>query len=347
MMNQQKQKNKILLTRNEIYLVIAVFAFSLGFLIFIFFSANYYVHESPYRIEIKHGQTLSQVIDTLYTHKIIPSKFNMKIISVIYGAEKKVKAGRYDIPNGLSYVKLIELLMNGSPEVQVSITLPEGIWQTEIAKILKNNFNIDSAKVIGLSSSLSFISSLGLNVNNLEGYLLPETYYFYPNSTAEEILRKLKLQMDKIFTPAIESRMYELKMNKNEILTLASIIDAESNYVKEFKTISGVYHNRLKRKMALQADPTIQYIIREKRQNRILKKDLLINSKYNTYKYAGLPPSPINNPGKDAIMAALYPEKHSYLYFVASGNGSHNFAVTQTEHEQNVIKYRQWRRTQN
>ncbi len=346
-MTKQKISAKRILSRTQFYIVALFFVFILAALLFTFYSPNYYEHESPYRIDIKHGESLTNVIDTLYEHKIIPSKLKMKIISFIYGAEKKVKAGRYDIPNGLSYVKLVELLVNGSPAEQVSVTLPEGIWQSEIAQILRENLNIDSSRVIGLSTSRSFISSLGLDTKSLEGYLLPETYYFYPNSTAEEILRKLKLQMDKIFTPVIEKRMAELKMTKHQILTLASIIDGESNLVPEFKTISGVYHNRLKIGMALQADPTIQYLIREKHKNKILRKDLLIDSKFNTYKYSGLPPAPINNPGKDAIMAALYPEKHNFLFFVANGSGGHSFSHSADEHEQNVIKYRQWRKTQN
>jgi UPF0755 protein len=198
-----------------------------------------------------------------------------------------------------------------------------------------------------LSKSKSFLNYLNLNADNLEGYLLPESYYFYSNSSAEEILTKLKQEMDNFFTPKLEARMKELRMTRKQILTLASIIDGESNLVAEFKTISGVYHNRLKRGMALQADPTVQYLIREKRKNRVLKKDLLINSKFNTYKYTGLPPAPINNPGKDAIIAALYPEKNNYLFFVADGNGGHSFSRTLNEHEQNVSKYRQWRRNQN
>ena len=346
-MIKQNISKKQFLSRSQFYIVALFFVFILAVLLFTFFSPNYYEHESPYRFDIKHGESLTNVIDTLYEYKIIPSKLKMKIISFVYGAEKKVKAGRYDIPNGLSYVKLVELLVNGYPAEQVSVTLPEGIWQSEIAQILQENLNIDSSHVIGLSTSRSFINSLGLDTKSLEGYLLPETYYFYPNSTAEEILRKLKLQMDKVFTPEIEKQMAELKMTKHQILTLASIIDGESNLVSEFKTISGVYHNRLKIGMALQADPTIQYLIRDTHKNRILKKDLLINSKFNTYKYSGLPPAPINNPGKDAIMAALYPEKHNYLFFVANGNGGHVFSRTIDEHEQNVLKYRQWRRTQN
>ena len=346
-MTTQKISAKQIFSRTQIYIVALFFVFVLAVLLFTFFSPNYYEHESPYRIDIKRGESLTNVIDTLYEHKIIPSKLKMKIISFLYGAEKKVKAGRYDIPNGLSYVKLVEILVNGSITEQVSVTLPEGIWQSEIAQILHEKLDIDSSRVIGLSTSRSFINSLGLNAKSLEGYLLPETYYFYPHSTAEEILRKLKLQMDKVFTPEIEKRMAELKMTKNQILTLASIIDGESNMIPEFKTISGVYHNRLKIGMALQADPTVQYLIRDKRKNKVLKKDLLIDSKFNTYKYPGLPPAPINNPGKDAIMAALYPEKHKYLFFVANESGGHSYSQSAGEHEQNVMKYRQWRRTQN
>ncbi|MHB8930673.1 MAG: endolytic transglycosylase MltG, partial [Melioribacteraceae bacterium] len=156
-----------------------------------------------------------------------------------------------------------------------------------------------------------------------------------------------KEEMDKFFTPKINARMKELKMTKQQILTLASIIDGESNLVSEFKTIAGVYYNRLRIGMPLQADPTVQYLIRDKHKNRIFKKDLLIDSKFNTYKYYGLPPGPINNPGKDAIMATLYPEKNNYLFFVANGKGGHIFSKTINEHELNVSRYRQWRKNQN
>lgn len=346
-MTDQQPENKSIITRNEIYLVLSFFGFVLCLLLFTFFAPNYYKQEEPILVDIRRKQTFTEIIDTLYARRIIPNKTNMKIIAFIYGAEKKIKAGRYSIPNGLSYVKLVELLIEGSTMSQVLVTLPEGIWQSELAKKLQENLGIDSSKVIELSKSRSFLSSLGLRGDNIEGYLLPETYYFNPDNTAEEILRKLKLQMDKFFTPAIEQRMKELKMTRHQVLTLASIIDGESNLVSEFKTISGVYHNRLKRGMALQADPTVQYLIRDKRKNKILTKDLQIDSKFNTYKYPGLPPAPINNPGKDAIMAALYPEKHNYLYFVANGNGGHVFSATFNEHEQNVMRYRQWRRNQN
>ncbi|MEG8947254.1 endolytic transglycosylase MltG [Rosettibacter firmus] len=341
-------KIKSLFTRNEIYLIITFFVFVLSLLIFTFYAPNYYEQASPVIIDIPRGVTLNQVIDTLYEKKLIPSKTNMKIAAIIYGAEKKIRAGRYNIPNGLNYFELIEKLINPREVIQIAVTIPEGIWQNDLAKILNEKLGIDSTEVMELSKSKSFITSLGLNVDNLEGYLLPETYYFYSNSTAEDVLRRLKKEMDKIFEDSvIIKRMKELKMNKHQILTLASIIEAESNYVAEFKKISGVYHNRLKKEMLLQADPTVQYLIRNRKNKKVYYKDLNINSRYNTYKYAGLPPSPINNPGKDAIMAALYPEKHNYLYFVANGMGQHNFSSSPSEHVQNILRYRQWLRNQN
>ncbi|MFA7228169.1 MAG: endolytic transglycosylase MltG [Melioribacteraceae bacterium] len=345
-MAQEKKTLKDAFTRKEILIVSGFFAFVLALLLFTFFSPNYYKGTGPVIIDIPNGATLTQVLDTLHSRKVIPSKLNMKIIAYLYGAEKRIKAGRYNIPNGLSYIRLVELIIEGSPVSQKLVTIPEGIWQSEVAQILKRNLNIDSARIMELSRSRSFINYLKLDQNSLEGFLMPESYYFYSNITEEEILTRLKQEMDKFFTPAIEKRMKELKMNRNEILTLASIIDGESNKVSEFKTISGVYHNRLKIGMALQADPTVQYLIREKRKNRVLKQDLLIKSKFNTYLYPGLPPAPINNPGKDAIMAALYPGKNGYLFFVADGNGGHSFSKTLNEHEINVSRYRQWRRSQ-
>ncbi|HOI30823.1 MAG TPA: endolytic transglycosylase MltG [Melioribacteraceae bacterium] len=347
MNNSFKNILKSVFSRKEMIYIVSFFFFVLGLLVFTFFFPNYHDLKEPVLVEVKKGQTLSQISDTLYQRKIIPSKINMKIAAIIYGAERKIKAGRYVIPNGLSYLQLVELLIEGSPDPEVLITIGEGIWQMDLAKLLKENFGIDSSSVIELSRSKSFLNSLGIYADNLEGYLLPETYFFYAHSAPEEILRKLASEMDKIFSDnKVIARMKELNMDKHKILTMASIIDAESNLFSEFKTISGVYHNRLKKGMLLQADPTVQYLIRDRRKNKIYFKDLEIDSKYNTYKYAGLPPSPINNPGKDAIYAALYPENHKYLYFVANGQGGHYFSTNMNDHSVNVSRYRQWRASQ-
>lgn len=336
------------LSPNEIYLISSVFGFLLGLFLFIFFTPNYFKYHTPVEFEIQQGSSLTKVIDSLVDKELVPNKTMMHIAAFMYGAETKVKAGKYKIENGLSYFGMIELLLEGSVSNQKLITIPEGIWQHNLASLVSKTFNVDSSEIIRLSNDKTFLRKLGIPDNTIEGYLLPETYYLFEDSNAEEILVKLKSEMDKIFEPdSVRLQMLKMGMNKHEILTIASIIDGESNIIDEFKRISGVYHNRLKKKIALQADPTVQYLKRHKRRrNKIYYKDLEIDSPYNTYKYAGLPPGPINNPGKEAVLAALYPEEHDFYYFVADGSGGHVFAKTLSQHNRNVNNYREWRRSQ-
>jgi len=185
----------------------------------------------------------------------------------------------------------------------------------------------------------AFISTLGLNLNSLEGYLFAEDYVVYEHSPAEELLSIFYKALNEFFVDSLEQRTRQIGFTRHEILTLASIIKGETNLEAEMPIISGVYHNRLRIGMRLQADPTIQYIL-PKGWRRLLYKDLQIDSPYNTYKYSGLPPGPINNPGAKAILAALYPEDNKYLYFVADGKGGHKFGKTLKEHNQNVRDFR-------
>jgi peptidoglycan lytic transglycosylase G len=335
------------LTRNETYFVFAVFIFVSSFLAFTFYGPNYNKTSSSINFVVPQGATFNSIIDSLYKKDIIPTKLNMKAAAFLFGIERDIKAGSYEIPDGISYISLLSLLNEGAPKEQQLVTIQEGIWQTDLAELISNEFGVEQKEFLNLCKNKKFIKSLGLNISNLEGYLLPNTYYFYKGSTSEEIIKKLSSEMNNIFKDAkVKSRMKELKMNKHQILTMASIIDGESNKVEEFNRISGVYHNRLIKRWKLQADPTVQYLARKKRKkvNRVYYKDLEIDSKYNTYMYYGLPPSPINNPGKDAIMAALYPEVHDLYFFVADGTGGHIFSKSSREHQNNVNRYRDWRR---
>ncbi len=340
------KKNK--LSKNEIYLTSSVFGFLLGLLFFIFFSPNYYLSEDPVELNIKSGSTFSSVLDSLQNKGIIRNKTFVNIAAFLLGADKNIKAGKYIIPNGLSYIDLITLLTKGSPNRQKLITIPEGIWQHKLAELLRKELNLDSAKIMKLSYDRDFLFSMGITAKTAEGYLLPDTYFLFEETNEKEILRKLKSEMDKIFeADSVIQALSKTRFNKHQILTLASIIEGESNIIDEFKIIAGVYHNRLKRGMLLQADPTIQYLKRNsKNYNRVLYKDLEIKSPYNTYIYAGLPPSPINNPGRDAVLAAIFPEENNYLYLVADGTGGHKFSETLSEHNKNVQEYRRWRSAQ-
>ncbi len=320
----------------------------IGLLLFTYCTPNYYDYNYKVGFEVAQGQTLNSVIDSLYSKKIIPSKINMKIAALLYRAERGIKAGRYEIPNGLTYFGMIELLLTGVSSPQKLVTIQEGIWQHNLAGLMRREFGVDSTRFMKLSSDKVFLHDIGIKANSAEGYLLPETYYLYDGATSREIITKLKREMDMLFEPdSVKEQMKKLGMTKHQILTLASVIDGETNISEEFTIISGVYHNRLKRGMKLQADPTVQYLIRNrKRHNRILYKDLEIDSKYNTYMYPGLPPGPINNPGKEAVMAAIFPDEHNFLFFVADGRGGHRFAKTLSQHQKNVALYRKWRRTQ-
>ncbi len=339
-------KKKPLLSDTEMYIIFSIFGFMVGLMVFIFYAPNYYKSEGPVEFEIKQGSSFTTVVDSLYSIELVKSKFFMHSAAFLYGAETNVKAGKYKIPNGLSYFDLIELLLTGSKSNQVKITIPEGIWQHNLAGLLAGKLNLDSARFMELSDDINYLQELGINANTIEGYLLPETFFIYDDSDEIETFNKLFSEMNKIFEiDSVERQMNLLEMDKHGILTIASIIEGESNIRDEFKKISGVYHNRLKKNMLLQADPTVQYLKRySPRRNKIYYKDLEIDSPYNTYKYGGLPPGPINNPGKDAVLAALFPEEHDYYYFVADGTGGHVFARTLNQHNRNVGEYRRWRR---
>ncbi len=179
----------------------------------------------------------------------------------------------------------------------------------------------------------------------MEGYLFPDSYYVYERSSPSEIIGIFYNGFKKFMTDSLQARADLMRFSVHDILTLASIVEGETNKIDEMPKIASVYLNRLDRGMKLEADPTIQYL-QPNGWKRLLYKDLKINSPYNTYLYTGLPPGPINNPGREAILAVLYPAKTNYLFFVATGEGGHNFSRTFSEHLRNVAKYRRWLRQQ-
>ena len=206
--------------------------------------------------------------------------------------------------------------------------------------------NLDSTKITILCKDSNFIKSNDINESSLEGYLFPDTYFFYVGEKPKSILKHL-IKMNKSFwtkNHLLQSK--KLNLSKHQVLTLASIIEGEAIYDSERAKISAVYHNRLNIGMRLQADPTIQYIIPDS-PRRLLNKDLKIKSPYNTYLNWGLPPGPINSPGKNSILAALYPEHNDFLYFVATGDGYHTFTTNEKDHNKAKRKLQKLRRAYN
>ncbi len=281
-------------------------------------------------IIIPKGSTPDAVADSLLAEGLIEDKKTFLFWLTSLDKDRDLKAGFYDIPRDLTYPQLITYLTTARSK-EIKVTLIEGWTIEQIAQELAVVLHCDRDRIIRLCHDTTFIRKMGYNVPNLEGYLLPDTYYFYWGMAEDELVRFLLNKNREIFTVKNMTRLDTMKMSVHEILTLASIIEGEALFDAERDTISSVYHNRLKRRIKLQADPTIQYILSGP-PRRLLYKDLEIDSPYNTYKYYGLPPGPINNPGNKSILAAIYPAQTNYLYFVARGDGRHTFSRTAGEH---------------
>ena len=196
-----------------------------------------------------------------------------------------------------------------------------------------------------LLTDSSFIEQFGIKATSLEGYLFPDTYYFFQGMMIEEVLTIMINQFWNNFNQTLIDRSNELELTIHEVVTLASIIEGEALFDSERRTISSVYHNRLRKNIKLQADPTIQYLFPDGPKT-LSTKHLTISSPYNTYIHYGLPPGPINNPGIKSIEAALYPEDTDYLYFVAKGDGYHVFSTNQSDHLKAKREYKKQKRIQ-
>ena len=341
-----KSKFLKLFTRWDFLAVVGVFILVLVLSYLTFFTPNYYTASQPVTFDIKRGESFSSVVDRLYEQGIIPGKNNFKIAGFVYGAERKIRAARFHIPNGLSYLDLLDLFISGKCDFQRTLTIRPGQTIKWLAHRLQKYVFIDSTEFVNLANDENFANSLGLKQNTFEGYLFASDYEIYERSSPEEAIKIFYNGFNEFYNDSLKARTEELGFTIHEIITLASIIKGETHKEEEMPRISGVYYNRLRIGMKLQADPTIQYVL-PGGWKRLTFKDLEFDSPYNTYKYFGLPPGPINNPGKAAIMAALFPEKNNYLYFVADGTGGHLFGKTLNEHNNNVKKYREYIRKQN
>lgn len=306
-----------------------------------FFTPNNYTGSSPQKLEIKRGESLNSIIQNLYARGIIPSKRNMKIVAFIYGAEKKIRAARYEIPNGLNYLQLIELFLSGKADYLKKVKVHKGSTVKSVAATLKLDALIDSTAFLETAQTKTFLDSLGIQALSVEGYLLPGEYFIYERSDPREVINLLNSEFNKFIRDSLNFDTKQQKYSLHQIVTLASIVEGETNKISEMPTIAGVYYNRLRIGMKLQADPTVQYL-QQNGWKRLNHQDLKLHSPYNTYKYYGLPPGPINNPGRDALKAAFNPEQNKYLFFVADGSGGHSFALNYSQHLKYVRDYRKW-----
>ncbi len=305
-----------------------------------FFSNNSKLDSSKVLVRVIEKSSFSDLADTLAVHKIIDRKYSFIVCGVLLGADRKIKSGIYEIPYGLSNYELIKIFVEGKAKAIKKITFPEGLTLKQIAKITSNNFNFTQEEFLKAAEDSSLLNRYGIEISSLEGFLMPDTYEFFEDSKPNDIILKMADTFERFYKANIIPYEKKLGLTKNQIITLASIIEAETSLDSERATISGVYHNRLKKGMRLEADPTVAYALPDG-PRIITYKDLKFKSLYNTYIYENLPPGPINNPGRASLLAAVNPEKHNYLYFVASPkDDGHIFSQNYYQHQRAVRYYR-------
>jgi UPF0755 protein len=288
--------------------------------------------------EVQPGMTLKQVALKLSSLGLIRSPSAFQAIAYIQDKETQVMVGEFSLSPSMLPTEIILRITSGKT-VPHPVTIPEGYRITEISALLHEQGLADPDTFIRLTQDKNLIRSLGIPTDTLEGYLFPETYHFSKFTPEIKIIRKM---IDTFKEQTSKAQLLQSakdnSLSWHEVITLASLIEKETGLDSERKMISSVFHNRLSRNMRLQTDPTVIYAI-EKFDGNIRKRDLKIDSPYNTYKYKGLPPGPIASPGIKSIIAAISPIVSDRLYFVSQKNGSHYFSSTLTEHNQAVQKY--------
>jgi UPF0755 protein len=299
--------------------------------------------EKTVRVNLPPGASFGAVTDSLKSHGVIQSPFRFKLLARLRRVERSVHAGMYEFPAGTSEWKVLTMLAHGQ-KAALRFTVPEGLPIPEVAALAAERLGIaEDSFLIAARDSQAASTILQMSVPSFEGFLRPETYVLPADVSARELVRIMATGFKAEWRPEWDARLDSLKMDRLELITLASIVEGEARVDDERETIAGVYHNRLRIGMPLQADPTVQYAIylkRGRRKSRLFNKDYQIQSPYNTYINRGLPPGPVNSPSRRSIEASLYPAPVKYLYFVAQPDGRHVFSRTYGEHLRAIRKIR-------
>jgi UPF0755 protein len=297
---------------------------------FIFFSKNPVPDnkEKEAQIIVPKGTTVAMLTDSLIRHGAIGSASTFKIAASILRLKNKLNPGGYRIAYGLSNAEIIKRLTGSEYALMLMATFPEGITMLRASRIAANKLKLDSNMFRKLVRDTAFLREMGVpkEATTAEGYLFPDTYQFFISADPKSLISLMIDRWKDIVTDSIKQEIAKTGMTVHEFMTLASIVEAEAQVPSERDTIAGVYHNRLRIGMKLDADPTVQY--GHGLERPINGADVRRDNAYNTYMRRGLPPGPINNPGKAAILATLNPAKHNFLYFVArrDGTGGHYFS---------------------
>jgi len=279
-------------------------------------------------------------MDSINAHNLVKNEKSFEWVVRKKKYETRIHSGRYRVTNRMSNNAFVNMLRSGIQE-PVNVVINNIRTPEDLAGKLSVQLEPDYNDILSLLNDKAFVSKYGFNPQTILGMFLPNTYEFWWNTPAEEIFDRMMRDYKKFWNYSRNSKARELNLDQNGIITLASILINETNKEDEYRRIAGVYMNRLKQGIRLQADPTIKYALGDYGRKRILNKDKLVSSPYNTYLHYGLPPGPIALPSLRAIDAVLDYERHDYLYFCAKEDfsGYHNFARTLNQHLKNARSY--------
>ena len=295
-------------------------------------------NQAPVSVEIKSGMTLNKISALLEERDLIGNSLVFQLLAFLQEKQGQIQVGEYELSPSMTPMDILEVVTSGKTILH-AVTIPEGYRITEIAALLESKGLVNAEKFIQETKDEELIQSAGIAGNSLEGYLFPETYNFSKNTSERKIIQSLlDIYHEKIKQHELRKRAQSSNLSFHQVMTLASLIEKETGIDEERKLISSVFHNRLRKKMLLQTDPTVIYAMADFDGN-IRKKDLQVDSPYNTYRYKGLPPGPIASPGIKSIIAALEPSESDYLYFVSRKDGSHQFSSNLMDHNRAVRKY--------
>jgi UPF0755 protein len=291
---------------------------------------------------VRPGATLRHVAGELQEMGLITSKSLFLLWARTMGYGKHIKAGEYRLSPAMSPIQILHTLHKGIV-VTHPVTIPEGFTVQQISEALVEKGLADKEEFLSLARDPHTARRYGISEAGLEGYLYPDTYHFSKGIAAVDIIDVMVRRLLEVVAPHRE-RMEQLGMSLEEVITLASIVEKETGRAEERPVIASVFLNRLAQNMRLESDPTVIYGVEEFDGN-LTRKDLREATPYNTYVIQGLPPGPIASPGRDAILAVLYPADTQYLYFVSKNDGSHHFSTTLEEHNRAVNVYQRRRPT--
>lgn len=288
-------------------------------------------------VTVAKGQTFGRTAHLLHAQHLIEHPFKFRLLARLQGQDKQIQAGEYLLSAAMSPADILEALVNGKVRLY-KFTVPEGSNLKQIAAVVDAAGLVSQAEFLGAAADSEFSAEKGIAAATFEGYLFPDTYFFPKNASAHAIITVMVDRLRSEMTPAWEKRAADIGLSVHQVLTLASIIEKETGAAAERPIISSVFHNRLRRGMRLETDPTVIYGI-ENFDGNLTRKHLTTPTPYNTYLIGGLPPGPIASPGRAAIEAALYPADTPFLYFVSKKDGTHQFSKTLADHNRAIVTY--------